>query len=959
MNDPSSNAQCLRALYRLQERLETLVEKQQEQVTALWGEMEELKQRLMTESIPQPESIPEIVADLDEPLVVEKEATEPPPVETVPFESWLDEVSNRARDLPPPPLPAMERVPKRPPIPPVAAPPRAKGSLEQQLGRVWLVRIGIVLLLTGLVLGANWAYKNWIHDLAPGIRLTGLYLCSLLIGGTGYRLTKKRGYERYGEVLVAGGLAFFYYCTYAAHHVTRLRVIESPVTAAILLLGAAGVIAAVSWFRQSRTIAVMGILLASYATLVQPLDWLSAMSNLVLALAGIGLMLRPGWGAPGIAALLGTYAAFGGWQILGAAGHSDSRAALWFLPGSWAIFAIPGTLGRFRNSLGERGRMFFTAANNGLFFLCFSAIWLTKFQSSGFWQVPAVFGLVLLIMGAMGRRHDDAAAASNVGQGLALMSLALVLKLEGHHLVLALSAESLTLALAFHRSRKGAEFAFSLLAGMGAVALTPFLGLPPFHPISAWSGALATLCVTAAALIFRYNVSRAENPPPFQVRWGASLLAFSALGILVFGCITRLPEAWKLPVTAWLATGFGAVSLLGDRKRWMPEGAWASGILGLIAIPLLLKAEAPAALIFSALAGLAGCWLWHRPVPVKGGLLIATDPADSPQAFAWSQALFVPLVCFKLLELGHFSGNAYLLALTASSVGLVAIAKGIKATRLEISGQLLNLGALLAVLGSLDGKPIVLSTLGTFSPALAAAATFAVVSFPRERALRSSMQIARGLFFCGWIAALYHTAPHGFIDLMALSAATGFAWAWKQRRIAAVEAWGWMAASFVAYFVTLFLGPGSKFHGYEFEGIALVATTAGIALVPPSVPMMGQRFITKALPWLACALFTVWSTHIVVARFDWKAVAVLWTICGFGLVTLGLVLSRITSRQVGFLLLGLALLKLFAVDVWDFTTFMRVVSFLALGLALVLLGLFYHRFAPAMKRLLEDASSEE
>ncbi|NJR42961.1 MAG: DUF2339 domain-containing protein [Akkermansiaceae bacterium] len=264
---------------------------------------------------------------------------------------------------------------KPPPLPKEIAP---ESSFEQELGRVWLVRIGIALLITGLVLGANWAYKNWVNTLPAAARLAGLYLGAFLISGTGVWLARKETLKNYGEVILAGGLAFFYYCTYAAHHAPRLKVVETPVAAALLLLGAAGVIAAVSWFRQSRAIATMGILLASYATMIQPLGWLSATSNLVLSGVGILLMLQPGWGAPGIASLLGTYGAFAGWQLLGAAGnaHGDARATLWFLPASWAIFAIPGMLGRFRESLGERGRTIFTVANNGLFFLIFSLIWL-------------------------------------------------------------------------------------------------------------------------------------------------------------------------------------------------------------------------------------------------------------------------------------------------------------------------------------------------------------------------------------------------------------------------------------------------------------------------------------------------------------------------------------------------------------------------------------------------------
>jgi uncharacterized membrane protein len=49
------------------------------------------------------------------------------------------------------------------------------------------------------------------------------------------------------------------------------------------------------------------------------------------------------------------------------------------------------------------------------------------------------------------------------------------------------------------------------------------------------------------------------------------------------------------------------------------------------------------------------------------------------------------------------------------------------------------------------------------------------------------------------------------------------------------------------------------------------------------------------------------------------------------------------------LLILLALIKVFAVDVWEFTAFTRVVSFIVLGLCLLLLGLFYHRFVPALR----------
>jgi hypothetical protein len=220
--------------------------------------------------------------------------------------------------------------------------------------------------------------------------------------------------------------------------------------------------------------------------------------------------------------------------------------------------------------------------------------------------------------------------------------------------------------------------------------------------------------------------------------------------------------------------------------------------------------------------------------------------------------------------------------------------------------------------------------------------------------------ITRATLFVAWAAALLVASPEGFIDVMALSAGAAFAVARWRKAVAPIDAWGWMLASLFAFAGVLIEGNDSRFHGYTFEGIALVALLAAIALVTPKIPK--SKFLEdfpKVLPWLACLVFTIWSTHLVVDFMGWKAVAVLWTILGFGLVSMGLILNRVTSRQAGFILLSLALLKLFFIDVWDFTTFMRVISFIALGLALVVLGLFYHRFAPALKRLIEEESAAQ
>jgi hypothetical protein len=946
------------ALARLRERLEQAEIRHEETMRNLRAELEALEARL---SQPAPPPLPSAISEREVPASQSGSA----PVEEV----VLKALREAKKDAIPPPRPRLKPTGQSgaddqvPPAPPDPAPSReSDGAFERQLGQIWLVRIGIVLLITGLVLGANWAYRNWIYELSAGVRLVGLYICSFLIGGAGVWLGKKEAYRRYGEVLVAGGLAFFYYCTFAAHQVPRLRVIESPVLAGVLLLGSAGLIAAVSWFRGSRPTAILGIALASYATMVQPLGWLSAASNLMLAAVGIGLMLRPGWAGPGIATLLGTYAAFGGWQIFGAAGHGgDEKAALWFLPGSWAIFAIPGMMGHFRTSLGERGRAFFTAANNALFFLTFTWVWKQAFGLHDFWRVPVVFGAVLLVLGLIGRKRSDTAAASNVIQAFGFLTLALIIKLEGHHLVLALAGESLALAFAFYRFRQRAEYTFSLLAGIGAV-IASFAAMGPYGSVlPVWSGGLATIAVAGAAFVFRLNVDRPTAIRAREVRSATSLLAYSALGLLILNVCLTIEGPWRLPLTALLSLGFGWVSLRIDRDRWMPELAWSAGVLGVLTA-LLIGVDTPLwgdILTMSAVFG--SCILWHCPTSKQASdLWLSSDPFDTPRPFAWLFSILLPLMFVRWVSAQYplqVSSHPQIIALAMGAVGITALARFGKASRLEITTTFLNIISLLIVLGVVVSGRGVVSKVSSFAPAIAAAAMLVLALYKRNVVLVPQVLFVRSTLLIGWAAALIYSVPNAFIDLMALSAGAVFLFAWKRNQSAPFEAWGWTIFSVFAYGSVLLGDP--YFRGFQLEGIALIALLAGIALRPPIISgsPASQAALTAALPWIACTALTIWSSHLVIDQWGWRALTVLWTILGFGFVTFGLILNRITSRKVGFILLAMSLAKLFVIDVWQFNSFMRIVSFVALGLAMVLLGFFYHRFVPAMKKLLDDDSS--
>lgn len=368
-----------------------------------------------------------------------------------------------------------------------STPPAKVPSFEMRLGTYWLVRIGIVMLLTGLVFFGNYAYQNYIGKLGPAGKVVLLYLASgtLLAAGAWFQ-RKQESLKNYSQVLLAGGLAAVYFTTYAAHHIAGLQVIKSPLLDGALLLGWAGFIIRLADRKKSEVMALFAVLLAYYSSVITHVGLFTLYSNLVLTFAAVFFLVRNRWAALSFASLAATYVSYGFWRFY-QDGHwqwAMPDEGLWagnyFLMGYWILFTAAVFLSR-HEQFSDGRRASFLSLNNGAFF---SAFILTMLQvhHGGFWKFSLSFGSTLLVLAILARRflaEDKLSRNAYLSQGLLLVTLGFLTYYTGLRLALVLGAESVILVMLGQQWKSrvmqvGSLIAAALATGWGIATLQPF-----------------------------------------------------------------------------------------------------------------------------------------------------------------------------------------------------------------------------------------------------------------------------------------------------------------------------------------------------------------------------------------------------------------------------------------------------------------------------------------------------
>ncbi len=488
----------------------------------------------------------------------------PPPL---PKPADLGGTRSRATLTPPEPTAAEPNVGRAGARPSESVPTAVSAEpLELRVGTYWMSRLGIVILLTGLVFLGNYAYHRIIPLLGAWGKLSLLALSGVALGGLGAWLARSRESTRnFGRVLLAGGAATIYYTAYAAHFVSALRVIESPIVGGALLLALTGAFVFYADRRKSEAVAVPAVLLAYFTSSINAIGEFTLFSNLLLTAVAVFFLARHRWQRLSFLSLAATYGSYVMWKLghlLHVGGvYGEFGAGIIFLSLYWVLFTCAVFLAA-PSAMRAATRIAFLTLNNGAYF-ALAASHFTSARYGSFWIFALIFGGVLLALAALAfrlRTEERALDGSYLAQGIALVTMGLAAKLTGPQLAVVLAVESAVLLVAARaRHRTLLEIAAALCA-LGASGLTiQTLDEGETSPL-ALALPVVGLLLFDTWWVKRLHADRAE----FSGRaTGFAFLAMATLGALVWQIC---PDPWRATAFAGIAT----VSLLALLVR-LPE----------------------------------------------------------------------------------------------------------------------------------------------------------------------------------------------------------------------------------------------------------------------------------------------------------------------------------------------------------------------------------------------------
>ncbi|MFK7833446.1 MAG: DUF2339 domain-containing protein [Winogradskyella sp.] len=322
---------------KLIEKLELLFKKQAEFSSEITSLKEELYRLQSGTSLETSKEIKEDAPELLSPI--EQEAL----VEILPeTEASLEQEQEKEQVKEPEPEPVFEAQkpddaqPKSEPVYATKT-PKTKSSLEAFIGENILNKIGIVITIIGVAIGAKYSIENDL--ISPLTRIILGYLTAIGLLSFGIKLKPK--YESYSAVLVSGAIVILYFITFFAYSFYEL--IPQLLTFVLMVVFTAfTVVAAISYNRQ--VIAHIG-LVGAYAVPFLLSDGSGQVEIMFsyMAIINIGILIisfKKYWKSLYYSAFIFTWLIFSFWYFFDYYQEAHYTIGLTFLAVFFLIFYI-------------------------------------------------------------------------------------------------------------------------------------------------------------------------------------------------------------------------------------------------------------------------------------------------------------------------------------------------------------------------------------------------------------------------------------------------------------------------------------------------------------------------------------------------------------------------------------------------------------------------------------------
>jgi len=206
--------------------------------------------------------------------------------------------------------------------------PKGKSNLEKFIGENLINKIGILITVIGVFIGAKYSIEN--NLISPLTRIILGYLVGLGLVAIGIKLKAK--YENYSAVLVSGALAILYFITFAAYSFYELLP-QGIAFALMVFLTLFGVVAALNYNKQ--IIAHIG-LVGAYAVpfLLSHDSGNATVLFSYMAIINFGILfisLKKYWKALYYVTFAFTWLIFSGWIAFSYESEKHFQLALLFL----------------------------------------------------------------------------------------------------------------------------------------------------------------------------------------------------------------------------------------------------------------------------------------------------------------------------------------------------------------------------------------------------------------------------------------------------------------------------------------------------------------------------------------------------------------------------------------------------------------------------------------------------